>query len=27
MLPEKGQEWWRARVRDGAAETAGIAAG
>jgi lysine 2,3-aminomutase len=27
LLPEKGQEWWRARVRDGAAETAGIAAG
>jgi KamA family protein len=25
LLPEAGQEWWRARVRDGAAETAGIA--
>jgi KamA family protein len=28
LLPEKGQEWWRARVRDGAAEpaeTAGVA--
>ncbi|MGH3119887.1 MAG: KamA family radical SAM protein [Streptosporangiaceae bacterium] len=25
LLPEPGQEWWRARVRDGAAETAGIA--